>query len=316
MPWLTRYRTGFCPLLIASALLVQCHGDPPENPYDDMPEITVELDATAPIPEGSFAWLHDRMFQATCANSGCHDGTFEPDFRTIGSAWNTLVNHPVISNDAAGSFTYRVVPGSVDESLLMKRLTTFIPNTSGMMPLEVDKGSDWYEWRDTYLEALTDWIANGAADINGNVAGATNLPSQITGFGGFASGSLDDPYLRNSEENYRLEIEAGPVDLWFAISDDSTPLAGLVASLRMANTPDSLMYATPIPLEQPFTFEAADFSGGISTYGHRVTLDFTGVSSTSMRYLQIMVDDGTDAIWVPSVGSQPYLTHLYSLYIP
>jgi hypothetical protein len=27
----------------------------------------------------------------TCANSGCHDGTFEPDFRTLEGSYNTLL---------------------------------------------------------------------------------------------------------------------------------------------------------------------------------------------------------------------------------
>ena len=308
------------PLWIASLLvvgmLVQCRPDPPPNPYDDIVLTVNEIDATAPVPEGTFAWLHDRMFQPTCANSGCHDGTFEPDFRTINSAWNTLVWHPVISNDAAGSFEFRVVPGSTASSLLMERLTNFIPNTSGMMPLSVDPGSDWNENKSAYLEALENWIESGALDINGNEPVIGDLSPQIMGFGGFPAGNLDTPYPRNPEANYRLEVEAGPVDLWFAIDDDSTPIEALTAALRMAGSPDSTSFEPAVEMDQPFTFEAANFFGGTSTYTHRVTLDFSGFPSESTWYIQATVNDGTNSISIPGPGSQPYMIPLYSIYVP
>jgi len=308
------------PLWIASlvvfGVLAQCRPDPPPNPYDDIVLTVNEIDATAPVPEGTFAWLHDRMFQPTCANSGCHDGTFEPDFRTINSAWNTLVWHPVISNDAAGSFEFRVVPGSTASSLLMERLTNFIPNTSGMMPLSVDPGSDWNENKSAYLEALENWIEAGALDINGNEPVIGDLSPQIMGFGGFPAGNLDTPYRRNPEANYRLEVEAGPVDLWFAIGDDSTPIEALTAALRMAASPDSTSFAPAVEMDQPFTFEAANFFGGTSTYTHRVTLDFSGFPSESTWYIQATVNDGTNSSSIPGPGSQPYMIPLYSIYIP
>ena len=39
----------------------------------------IEIDPT------SIAGLYQNIFGPTCANSGCHDGTFEPDFRTMES---------------------------------------------------------------------------------------------------------------------------------------------------------------------------------------------------------------------------------------
>ncbi|HAW72769.1 MAG TPA: hypothetical protein DCX00_02990 [Flavobacteriales bacterium] len=309
---------SFWPLLVIllGVGLVQCHTDPPANPYETVEEVVIDLDATAPIPEGSFAWLHDRIFQPTCANSGCHDGSFEPDYRTIGSAWNTLVWHPVISNDAAGSFSYRVVPGNSSESLLMKRLTDFIPNTSGTMPLVVDSDSDWNQYKTTYITALETWIEAGAADINGNLPETGDLAPQITGFGGFPAGDIENPYPRDPEANYHLVVDAAPIDLWFAVSDDSTPLPALLAALRTASTPDSLEFATPLAMEQPFTFVAPDFSGNTSTYGHRVSLDLSGTPSGSTLYVQATLDDGINSVTIPSAGSQPYLIPLYSLFIP
>ena len=91
------------------------------------------------------------------------------------------MNHPVIANDAAMSFNRRVVPGNVGASFLHERLTVEIPNTSGMMPLEVDEDSDYDERRDEYIAAITAWIETGAPDLNGNTAPAegASLPPQI-----------------------------------------------------------------------------------------------------------------------------------------
>ena len=58
------------------------------------PEVPTEGLAVPALPEGNFAWLHQQAFAPTCANSGCHDGTFEPDFRTVGASWNTRSTTP------------------------------------------------------------------------------------------------------------------------------------------------------------------------------------------------------------------------------
>jgi len=150
-------------------LLASCDKeDTNQNPYNNRPEVQEETSTLNSIPPDNFAALHQNIFSKTCANSGCHDGTFEPDFRSIESSYYTLVNHPVITNDQAGSFDYRVFPGNSSASLLYERLTTFIPNTSGIMPLEVDPGSDWEQKKDQYMNDIKTWIDGGAHDMFGN----------------------------------------------------------------------------------------------------------------------------------------------------
>jgi hypothetical protein len=99
-------------IITAVVLLTACAKEN-ENPFADLqhnsPNPSVES-----IPQDNFAWLHQRIFRPTCAASGCHDGTFEPEFRTISSAYNSLVLHPVIANDPSNSFEYRVVPGDAN----------------------------------------------------------------------------------------------------------------------------------------------------------------------------------------------------------
>ena len=66
----------------------------------------------------SFSALHNNIFVPTCANSGCHDGTFEPDFRTIESSYNTLVYQPIIKNDPGNTYQYMVVPFDSEMSIM------------------------------------------------------------------------------------------------------------------------------------------------------------------------------------------------------
>ena len=74
----------------------------PDNPFDDEknkpPVISDPVDS---IGLDNFAGLQRDIFKKTCSNSGCHDGTFEPDFRTLESSYNTLVYQPVIKNNPA-----------------------------------------------------------------------------------------------------------------------------------------------------------------------------------------------------------------------
>ena len=66
------------------------------NPFDSEDGEIIEVADTLSVDPNTIAGIHANIFSKTCANSGCHDGTFEPDFRTIESSYNTLVNHPII----------------------------------------------------------------------------------------------------------------------------------------------------------------------------------------------------------------------------
>lgn len=108
----------------------------------------------------SFQMLQREIFSPNCALSGCHDGSFEPDFRTTESSYNTLVFHPVVKNNLGNKFKYRVLPGKPEESVLYERLTNccFV-NQDDRMPFTVG---------DTLPSFKTDmvkkWIIQGAAN--------------------------------------------------------------------------------------------------------------------------------------------------------
>lgn len=142
--------------------LISCDKEQPTNPFTEVPDPNGETENPIELAPTSLAGLHQNIFKPTCANSGCHDGTFEPDFRTIEGTYNTLVNHPVIKNDSENTYTFRVVPGNVDASQLVARVTFDIDGNSGIMPLAIDPDSDYEEKREEYVQNIKDWISAGA----------------------------------------------------------------------------------------------------------------------------------------------------------
>lgn len=299
-----------------------CKSDEPENPYDLIPPIVDDSNLAAQLPVGNFAWLHANIFQPTCANSGCHDGSFEPHFNTVSSSYNTLVNHPVISNNAAFSFEHRVVPGNVTASLLYERMTNEIPNSSGIMPLVVDPGSDWNSRKTEYLAAIAAWINAGAPDMFGNLplSGAADFPPVVEGLLAFPAGSTSVAFERDpeSEAITPILVTAAPVDLWFAVVDDNTaPTAMDINELRWSQTINGLENAAPVMLSTAQNINGPGFVGGSVSYYHRATVDLTGMQSGTVLFLRTRFDDGVQSspTDIPNEGSNAVVTSLFTLQV-
>jgi len=132
----TKLVTGiaaFC-LLIFTINSCERIGNPENNPFDEnqINQDTVNF-VFEDIDPNSIAGLYQNIFKPTCANVGCHDGTFEPDFRSIESSYHTMLFREPIKND--GSLTFRVDPNNPDQSAIMKRLMGTI---EPIMPIEVE----------------------------------------------------------------------------------------------------------------------------------------------------------------------------------
>ena len=312
------------PLGLAAAIVITlaaCSPETPENPYDNLPPVVETEGFTVPsLPEGNFAWLHQQVFAPTCANSGCHDGTFEPDFRTVGSSWNTLVNHPVIANDAEMSFNRRVVPGSISSSFLYERLTVDIPNTSGMMPLEVDEDSDFEERREEYLDAIAQWIQAGAPDINGNTAPAegASLPPQIHGFAAFPPTIASGVYERAEGPGIQpVLVDPVAIQVFAAITDDQVQPTALDVSWAIGiDVADADAAAAGGDFgPAPFTFDAPTFSGSTESYSLSAEIDLTGYAPGTELTLQIRANDGDAESRSPLTDSPEFIQLLYRLRI-
>lgn len=194
------------------------------NPFDDHNlQAPPTTQSTYNPDPASFEYLYNNMFKPTCANSNCHDGAFEPDFRTITSSYNTLVYAPVIITPTNNPYMYRVVPGNADASLIKHRLTQFPgsgPGTlgQGRMPFN-DTNYRYSANGSVNIQRVIDWINNGAKDIFGNTPTQGNKNPNTMGFQVCNAGSS----TAFSRSNF-LEISKnnGPVDFWFYVVDDAT----------------------------------------------------------------------------------------------
>lgn len=304
-------------LLIAGlvACFVACKKE--ENPFDQLVHTSVNPPSEA-LPEGNFAWLHQRIFRPICANSGCHDGTFEPEFRSLGSAYNSLVFAPVIANTPGNDFTYRVVPGDVQMSFLHERLTQFVPNTSGTMPLETD-GPDWPENEALYIDAITTWIQSGALDMFGHAPDLGNLEPQVTGFLAFPVGATTGAYPRGDDPGVQpILVPAGAVDLCFTFADDSTAAQALLHNtLKLATS----VLGFPAVPEQSLTvsagFQAPDFSGTNVPFTHRASVDLSAYPTGTQLFVRVYVDDGDhdEATEVPNDGTGAPMIDYFTLQV-
>ena len=148
---------------ILVAFLSSCEENvgPPENPFDDI-DYTGGIVIDMPNPDSaSLVGLHTYIFSQSCSVPGCHDGSFEPDFRTVQSTYSSLVYQPVVKNDEDGNFEFRVIPRNPEASWLYFRVTTD-NSVIGRMPLYDNPLTEGQ------VDALKEWINKGAPDIFGN----------------------------------------------------------------------------------------------------------------------------------------------------
>jgi len=162
--------------LLIVLLFAACKGkeDVPPNPFDDIDYGTDQSGSYAPDPT-SMVGIYENVLRVYCDNPGCHDGSFEPDFRSVQSSWSTLVYHDINKNTADSAYSYRVVPGDPDASILWRRITQGdaalqqMPATGQTVP-------------DNELQNIRTWIENGALDMFGNAGSLPNGEPQILGY--------------------------------------------------------------------------------------------------------------------------------------
>lgn len=312
-------RTRLFYILGLAILIGSCTKELPPNPFDDPAhQAPVDTGLAVALDPNSFAGIHYQVFKPTCANSGCHDGTFEPDFRTIEGAYNTLVYQPVIKNNANGDFTYRVDPGQADRSVLIERLVNDIDGFSGIMPLSVDPDSDWPDKKEEYIQNIRNWIDAGARDMFGNAPTKGNQEPKMLGVVGFVDGS-STPVDRNPGNGaLRVPVGTQTLDLWVAVSDDSTAPTQLTYNkikfslIRddFSNSTEGNLSVSGSPLNEEGYF------GDPVNYHHHYTLSqpnqFGGVGT--LVFFRVYVQDPQHApTEIPESGSFDYIKAYFSI---
>ena len=113
------------------------------------PEDEIENGGTNRL-EATFSSIQTNVFSTTCAVSGCHNGTQNPNL-SAGLAYNNLVNKASIQNPSM----VRVKPGESDNSYLIKKLTG---DGTTRMPLNRQQLSQ------ATIDSIALWINNGALE--------------------------------------------------------------------------------------------------------------------------------------------------------
>lgn len=253
----------------------------PHNPYDDI-VYPGPVTPPPPLDPNTIQGIHQNILMVKCNNPGCHDGTFEPDYRTVQSAWSTLAYHKIVKNDSAGNYTYRVVPYDTSKSMLIRRLTQG-DEALQQMPATGDYLTP------AELNNIVTWINNGARDMFGNLPVLPNNEPALLGYL-----ALDSVFAR-LDTNRKDDIFYNPfvvkgnstMSLYFLLEDDSTATnALLVNQVKLSTSMDDFSAATVKPA---FYISL----GGYNVW--TVTLNTNLWANGSTVYFRYYVNDGDHA---------------------
>ena len=283
----------------------------PSNPYDtlDYSENTIP---EFPIDSTTFLGIHKYILTTKCAQPACHDGSFEPDYRTVMSAYNTLVYAPVVKNDPLNSFAYRVVPGDTALSWLHERITT---NDAilGRMPL-------YDSLPQRQIDMIAHWIKDGAKDIFGNTYPEPN--TQPTFYGVVAYLTAGNIRIDTVRGGFFLNPFMAPANsemkLWFGILDDDV-IPTLLASpkVRFSTNPDDFDSAPGYNLAFQFTpFPSYSIFGSPADYYLSYTINTSQFNSGDVVYLRVYAKDPSHANYteIPS-DTAPFYFKTYFAFV-
>lgn len=264
----------------------------PKNPFDQDKTQPPKDTSTTPDPN-SIQGIHANILKPTCANSGCHDGTFEPDFRTVMSSYNTLMYRKPVKNDSAGTFSARVLPGNADMSMLWYRLTVDLGGNSGIMPLVVDPDSKWPSKKAEYLNHIRTWINNGAKDPFGNPPTLPDQPPQVLGMTVLVNGTEASRPGRYEP----IQVPTGSnAELWICFADDKTAQLALSnAGINFSLDPGNYTSGNAqllVPAATPRIFKSV--YGQNESYGFRFILNTNAWKAGDVTWLQLSISDGVN----------------------
>ena len=294
--------------LFLTVLVMSCSDDlEVENPFDNV-DYGDEGPGIEELDPFTITSIHRDIFQARCALPGCHDGNFEPDYRTVQSAYSTLVYHPIIKNNAENQFTYRVVPFEPDQSVLLERLTNccFVNQDDRMPQDNIGVPLD-----DELINRIRVWIENGAPDIFGTIPELPNTSVRILFFIAINQ-ALDSIYSENRIGEFgsfmlpRNEV----VNMVVGWLDDKTPISELTNNRIEVSTQPTFLSTTAINSEY-FDFD----EGGEFWITSINTADFM---TNQIYYFRTYSNDGTqeEDTEFPNDDLPRAYTTFFSFFIP
>ena len=278
----------------------------PPNPYDEIDYPTPPAPTDTLNPNGIVS-IHRDILHPRCAVPGCHDGHFEPDFRTVQSSSSTLVYSRIVKNNADSTFAFRVVPFDTAQSVLHERITNCcFANVNDRMPQD----NIGVPLESEYVTRIENWILNGAQNMFGHVADYPNQAPQVAYFAavdtfeltaviaaanaGFplsATGNRIDgvyynPFVVQANQNFAVLV---------AIEDDSTALSNLqVNKLKFSYDEDDFSPSAPGYNEQTAQFFAVP---GFEIW--YVELNASLFNPNQVVYMRYYVSDGESETEMP-----------------
>jgi len=316
----------FCITAIFIVFFVACNPDESiitnnadigRNPYDDVTNNndTIEEATVDPI---SIVGLHKNIFSPKCAVPACHDGAFEPDYRSVMSTYNTLVYHVVEKNSEDSSFTYRVIPGDTGKSWLHERITTD-DSVLGRMPL-------YDTLSQNRIDQIAQWILDGAKDMFGNVATEANNQPSLYGILAYINDTnglrLDSIRPNNPYMAFEVPVDT-TVDFWFAVVDhdggDDYELGYTMTynKIKFSTDPYGFAAATEQNLDLLLKAYSGEIFGGTSPiplYYHNFKLNTSQYNVGDLVYFRVYVSDTehSEATELPDDGDQYFLKAYFS----
>ena len=267
----------------------------PHNPYDD-----IHRDDTTsygiPLDSLTVTYVHKKVLSTRCALPGCHDGHFEPDFRTPQSSFSTLVYASIIKNNLAASFKYRVIPFDTNYSVLYERITNccFVTQDDRMPQDNIGVALP-----DSSINLIASWIMHGARDMFGNVAKLPNKEPTINYFVAFDTISLLPPYAFPTlrYDTVRLDdiyynpfiVPLNKSNFYFAVNvtDDSIADGSmLVNKLKISTNADNFSSA----VQYNCTYLSY---GGLSVW--LATVPLNSLPANDTLFMRYYVNDGAHA---------------------
>jgi len=264
----------------------------PHNPYEDINRDTARVDI--PLDSLTITYVHTKILASKCALPGCHDGNFEPDFRTPQSSFSNMVYAPITKNNAQNSFTYRVIPFDTTRSVLYERITNccFVNNNDRMPQDNIG-----VPLLDADIQLVAKWIMGGARDIFGKIRTLPNAEPVVEYYIAFDTISLVPPfalpsvyYSNNRLDNIAYNPFIVPIDksvfyVVVKVTDDSTAESQLkVNKLKISNKVNDFTTAK--------VYNAIYLNAGGQS-GWMCTIPTGTLSTTDTLFMRYYVNDGS-----------------------
>ena len=291
------------------------------NPYDDIDYPTPPAPTDTLDPNGIVS-IHRDILHPRCAVPGCHDGNFEPDFRTVQSSASTTVYARIVKNNTDSTFSFRVIPFDTAQSVLHERITNCcFANINDRMPQD----NIGVPLESEYVSRIENWILGGAKNMFGQVADYPNQAPQVAYFAavdtfelteviaaanaGFplsAAGNRIDgvyynPFVIQANQNFAMLI---------AVEDDSTALSSLqINKLKFSSDEDDFSPSAPGYYEQTAQFFAV---GDFEIW--YVELNASIFDPEEVVYMRYYVSDGEGQTEMPRTDMVFQIKTFWSFY--